>query len=65
MELINGKYSKEDPEMFKIFTIHFLIHRKAEGQILTLSLKISVLMQMHRRRLMKDIEMRRAGLRQL
>ena len=65
MELINGKYLRKTQRCSEIFTIHFLIHRKAEGQILTLSLKISVLMQMHRRRLMRDIEMKKAGLRQL
>ena len=64
MELINGKYSPEDTEMFRD-TILFLIMMEAEEQILISFLRTSVHMQRLRERLMRDTEILTAGLRLL
>ena len=49
----------------EISTTLFLIMMEAEGQILTSFLRISAHMQRLRERLMKDTEIRTAGLRLL
>ena len=47
----------------EIYITHFLTQRAVTEQILTLFLKISALMQMHRRKLKKHTEIQQAGLR--